>query len=136
MTYVTGDVTGRYLFNNPLPSSFEIVQATMVFVVFLGLGYSQSRKAHFRVEFLIQRVNLGGKVILELIALLLGLAMFTLMTWQAGAATIKAIQGNQVLQGVLDIPHWPSRLAFTVGIFALSIQYIFDLLGEIRQVLK
>ena len=53
--YVTADVTGRYVFNSPLPASFEISAMSLVFIVYWSLAYVQARGGHLRLGFLSRR---------------------------------------------------------------------------------
>ena len=65
MFHITADVAGRYLFNNPIPATYEITEMLMVLVVFLGLGYTQASRSHIRVETVVRFLPPKGQVIAE-----------------------------------------------------------------------
>lgn len=131
MLYITVDVCGRYLANKPLPASYEIVGVFMIFIVFFSLAYAQDRGAHLRLEFLRQRVSDRGQAILDAFALLIGIVLFGLITWQAGQWAWKSWQKNEIMHGVLNLPFYLPKLILTIGAFLLWIQFIIDFIRRI-----
>ena len=41
MFLVTADIIGRYVINKPVPMTYEVGSFLMVFIVFLGVSYTQ-----------------------------------------------------------------------------------------------
>ena len=120
--YTTGDVTGRYTMNSPLPASFELTIIFMVFIVFWGLAQVQARGGHMRLDFLRSRFSPRGRSILDMLSLIIGLFLFSLITWQAWSWFMEAWLTNERMSGIWDIPYAPARLAYTIGAFFLCIQ--------------
>lgn len=136
MIYTTGDVTGRYLANNPLPATYEFTVTLMVFIVFLSLAHTQAVGGHLKLDFLSQRINPRGQAILEILTLLIGLSLLALITWQAWGWAWEAWQIKEEMEGTLGIPYFPSRLGLTIGAFLLWIQYLINLIQRIDQLLR
>jgi TRAP-type C4-dicarboxylate transport system permease small subunit len=132
MLYVTGDVTGRYLFSNPLPASFEISEMIMIFVVFWALAYVQARDEHLKLGFFIQLFPPRGKAILKILAFLIGILIFAIITWQAADWGVKALLTNEYTQGYWRIPYGPPRLMLALGAFITTVQFVVDLIKQIH----
>ena len=135
MIYITGDVTGRYLFKNPLPASFKISEMLMIFIIFWSLAYVQARGGHLRLQFLSRRFPPRGQSILNILALIIGIFIFAIITWQAADWAIKAWQTGEYAQGVWKIPYFPARLTLSVGAFIICLQFIVSLIPHISQLL-
>lgn len=133
MFYITGDVAGRYLFNNPLPASFKISEMLMVFIIFWSLAYVQARGGHLRLQFLSRRFPPRGQSILDILASIIGIFIFAIIAWQAADWAMKAWQTGEYAQGVWKIPYFPARLTLAIGAFIICLQFIVSLIPHIRQ---
>lgn len=127
----TADVTGRYVAKSPLPATFEVSMILIIFVVYFSLAYCQARGSHLRLEFLWRRFNPSGQAVCDILSLLIGLFLFTLITWQGWAWTVEAWQEKTYMQGLFKIPYFPATFGFTLGAFLFSIQYLIDLVRRI-----
>lgn len=136
MLYTIGDVSGRYMFNKPLPASFQISTVLMVFIVFLSLASVQARGGHLRLEFVWQRFAPRGQAICDILLVLIGLFILSIITWQGWEWALEAWKTNERMEGILEIPYLPSRMALTIGAFFLCTQYIIDLIRHINKVLS
>lgn len=107
MLLVTADVAGRYLFGKPLPGAIELVQYTMVLVVFAGLPSVTLRRRHISLDLVHGR--LGGR--------------WRRLHWAllcTGSAAVLAVQGwllaeialqmraNRDVIGFLGLPTYPA----------------------------
>lgn len=133
MLYITGDVIGRYLFLNPLPASFEISQMIMVFISFWALAYVQARGEHLRLEFFSRLFPPRGQALLNILASLIGIFIFAIITWQATDWGVKGLLSGEYEQGYWRFPLGPPRLVLALGAFIVIIQFFVDLIRQIRQ---
>lgn len=133
MLYITADVTGRYLFLSPMPASFEISQMILIFVVFWALAYVQARGEHLRLEFFIRLFPPRGQAILNILALLIGIFVFAIITWQAADWGVKGLLIGEYEQGYWRFPLGPPRLVLALGAFFVTIQFLVDLVKQICQ---
>ena len=65
MILVVADITGRYLFNSPVPMAYEFGSFMLVFIVFLALASTQRAGAHIRVEFVTLRLPPRARTCLD-----------------------------------------------------------------------
>jgi TRAP-type C4-dicarboxylate transport system permease small subunit len=136
MLYITCDVFGRYLFGKPLPVSFEIAEMLMIFVVFSALAYVHVRRGHLRLTFLFRRMSPRGQLIADILALVIGIFIFSIITWQAADWAIYALKTNEYRLGVIRIPYFPPRFMLAIGAGLATIEFFVDLVGRIRQLLS
>lgn len=61
MVITTMDVLGRYLFNVPLPATYELTECAVAGAVFLGIAYTQFRKGHVQMEIVVLHLSQRGK---------------------------------------------------------------------------
>ena len=133
MLIVSGDVIGRYVFSRPLWGTLEAAESILVFVVFLGFGYTQFQKGNIRVQILSSRLPLRGRMVLDLLTNVLGLAMFALITYETCSHAILAYQIGEESVGMVRVPLWPSRFAIPLGCFFLATQFTIDAWDSLRK---
>jgi len=131
--YTTGDVVGRYVFNNPLPASLEFTLILLTLITFLGIAHVQARGGHMRLEFLLRRLSPRGQVILDILAILIGLFIFATATWQGWKWFMEALATHEEMMGQWELPAYPARLIFTIGAFSLCVQYVINLVRYVVQ---
>jgi TRAP-type C4-dicarboxylate transport system permease small subunit len=135
MGLVTADVTGRYLFNAPVPMTYEVGAFMLVFIVFLGLAYSQRQRAHIRVEFVTLRLPPKARGVLDLLAYTLGIAVYGAIFYQGFTWAYHGFQIGEYVAGLIDIPKWPSMFAVPFGAMLLGLQFLSDWINRFVQVL-
>ena len=87
MMILTGfDVTLRYIFNRPIPGSYEITQYMMPIVVVFGLAYCALEEGHVRVELLTSRFPVRAQAFMNSIASLVFFATSFLASFIYGPA--------------------------------------------------
>ena len=130
---VFADVMGRYLFNHPIAGTTELVKCTIIAIVFLGIAYTLNQKRHIRTTILLDRMPPIFQLILELIASLLCLSIFSILivfAWQAAweAFLVREFDGVQ-----LKVPVYPSRFIIVLGSALLIIQSLSDIWTHSRK---
>ena len=81
------DVTGRYLFNAPIPGAFEITQLLMAVVVFTALPIVTGRETHVSISLVEQALKGTAKKVQTVLVCLAGAAgvgYMGLMLWREG----------------------------------------------------
>ena len=136
MMLLTGsDVTLRYVFNKPIPGSYEVTEFLMSIVVALGLAYCAMEKGHVRVDLVISRLSDRTQAVMNFIASLVFLIMFILITWQSVYRAQAMIQAN-LTSHVLYIPSFPFVFVLTFGSAILCFVLLRDTLDYLFQVVK
>jgi TRAP-type C4-dicarboxylate transport system permease small subunit len=134
MLLTVADVCGRYLFSKPIRGTYELVGFLLVGAGSLGLGYCQVKKAHIRVDFLLQRFPEKVRPILTALANFLGFAAFSILCWRCilYAQYYLSATGNHT--DTLHIPLFPFVVVLAVGTGMLALVILFDLIRSITKV--
>jgi len=127
------DITGRSVFNDPVPGTVEVTSLVLVVVVFLGLAHSEDLGDHISVDLLYVRVGDRWKAVLDVFADLISVVVIALMAYQLYVFAWRQ-QETGAESPVLEWPVWPFVLiaAFGSALFALSIGFklVLRAMGE------
>ena len=135
MLITVADVCGRYIFNNPIKGTWELVGFLLVAAGAWGLGYCQVKKGHIRVDFLLQRFPEKVRESLTAFANFLGFAAFSLLCWRCivyAQYYLSLTRGNAT--DTLHIPLFPFVLFLAIGTGMLALVLLFDLVHSIAKV--
>jgi TRAP-type C4-dicarboxylate transport system permease small subunit len=135
MLLTVADVFGRYVLNNPITGTWELVGFLLVVAGSWGLGYCQVQKGHIRVDFIAQRFPQKVQDILTSIARFLGFAAFTLLCWRCVVYTqyyLALTRGNAT--DTLHIPLFPFVLCLAIGAGMLALVLLLDMIHSIAKV--
>lgn len=126
------DVIRRYLWGESIHGVTELGEVAMVAIVYLGLGYAQSRDDHVAMTLVIKRIRPDIAAILNAIALLVATLI---VAWLLLVTTDRAIESYAISEyrfGIVEIPVWPARIAVAVGVAAYLIELLFAIWDDIR----
>ncbi len=131
MMLLTGlDVTLRYVFNNPILGSMEITEYMMVIVVCFGIAYCAVFRDHVRVDLVTSHLPARVQNILNIIASLVFLQLYVIITWQAIMQGFEHAKHN-LSSMTLYIPEAPFNFILAFGSAILCIILIKDTLNYI-----
>lgn len=132
MLVMFADGIGRKIVSS-IPGAWETSIALMVVVGLLSFGYTQMRRAHVSVTLFSDRLPKRTQSILIGVGALLGVGVFSLLTWlswdQAWNATLK----GEFWLGTIVYPKWPFRWALPIGAGNLALQFLRTAIIEFRK---
>ena len=120
------DVTGRYVFNNPIFGAMEVSQIMMGLVVFLGWAYTLARRQHISLDLIFYRYPPRVQAILGFVALLLSLGLFGLMGWHAIKLALIDWETGVIIRTYM-LPIAPFKLLVPFGAFLLCLECIIQM---------
>ena len=128
--HVVLDITGRYVFNAPLPGTVEFVSYYyMVGVIFWPLAHVQSRRGHFAAEIFTQRMPPRVIALLEAIVTLVTALLLAFLTWRTAAYALEFTQVRESVQtAYFTIPTWPSRWFVPLGLGLMALYALMQAL--------
>lgn len=136
MFLVTSDVIGRYVFNSPIPGTYEVSESLMVFIVFLAYAYTEATGQHIRIQLIERRTTPRQLHSLNVVACLIGIFVYGIICWQAcGQAWVSVVVGER-MTGWLRLPLFPARFALVWGSFILVLQFLVGLSSNIVKIVK
>ena len=136
MVSTVADVTGRYLFNNPILGTIELNRILLSVVAACTLTYCQSMKRHIRVEFLLYRLSSKPRQIVDGLELLLAMVVIGFIAYGCIDLAYTATMQGEYEMGVINFPTWPGRLALAAGCLVLSIQLAVHTIESFRLALR
>ena len=121
--HVVLDVTGRYVFNFPLPGTVEVVSHYyMVAVIFGPLAYVQSTHGHFAAEIFTGILPTPVRRALAVLGTLVTALLLFFLTWRTGAYALEFTQARESVQtAYFTIPTWPSRWFVPLGLGLMAV---------------
>ena len=127
---IIGRATGWY----SILGIYEMSQALMVWVVFIGIAYAHHLGSNIRSETISQRVGPKTRDIILLVSLLIGLFVFSSVFYTNTDFTYLSVVRHEILAGIpRPTPVWPIKIAIPFGVFFLLIQFTIDIVQMVRR---
>ena len=136
MILVVADITGRYVFNRPVPMAYEFGSFMLVFIVFLALASTQRAGAHIRVEFVTLRLPPRARVLLDILAYCLGILVYATILWRGFGWAWTSWQVGDYVAGLINIPRYPSQFVVPLGAAILCLQFVADVARRLQDLRK
>lgn len=132
-------VSGRHLFNQPLPGYVDWIEIIMPMIAFLGVSFSQRMGGHIRMDILIMHLKGRPLWIIELISTTIILLLILLLLWGSWAHFLRSFDMSVPMwsrDSSVDIglPIWPAKLIVPSAFFILSLRLILQIWGYIRAI--
>src|SRR5699024_10031199 len=108
------DVTGRIFFK-PLLGAFELTGFALAITIFYSLGYTQIKKGHIHVTFLVDRWPKRVQAVVDVITYLIFLILVVLISWQVAQYAIRLYVGHDQTAD-LGIPTFIIAVISSIGI--------------------
>lgn len=132
--WIFGDVLGRFIFNQPIPGTTELVKTAILAIVFLGVAYTLKKDGHIRATVLVRYLSPKVRAWFEIFGCLIGILIFILLAVYGWEAAIKAWRVKEFEGVQLRVPTYPSRFIMVLGSVLMSIQYTINLVQNIIQI--
>lgn len=133
---IFADVVALNLFNSSVPDTIVIVRELMVLAIAMPLAAATAHRAHIAVEFLTNALSPRVKGWFVLFGSLFGLLALSPILYSGGKEFLHQWNSGSVFYGDLNLPQWPGRLAFTLGIalgwLRLAVMVAADALTLLR----
>jgi len=129
MVLINADVLSRYLLNAPIQGVAEIVELSIVAIVFLQIGDATRAGRLTRSDSLYSRVLANWPAVGHTAGAafdLCGAAFFMAILLGAGPRLVEAYErgffaGNE---GLFVVPVWPIRLIIVIGCVVTALQFL------------
>lgn len=133
---IFADVVALNLFKSSVPDAVIIVRELMVLAIIMPLAAATTQRAHIAVEFLTNMLPermVNGFVVF---GSLFGVFALTPLIYSGGKELMHQINTGSAFYGDLNLPQWPGRLAFVIGIslcwLRLLVMSVSDLITLYR----
>ncbi len=128
MLLTVADILLRYIFSKPVPGTLEIGTAMLPWIVFLGFAFALSKGLHVRLTLITDRFSPRAQLWMDILAYVLGFALCVSMTYLGWIQFWQSFSIREVMLAPVQVPWWIGKLAFPIGMFIVSLQYLSSLL--------
>lgn len=95
---------------------------------FFGLAHTFRRGGHVRINLIVDRLPERWRRGVEICNCLLGAVVVSFLAWHVGALALQSREFNDVSPGLLAMPFWIPQSGVALGVTALAIAFIDELL--------
>ncbi|WP_212523295.1 TRAP transporter small permease [Actibacterium sp. MT2.3-13A] len=130
-------VSGRNLFNQPLPGYVDWIEQAMPLIAFMGISYTQRDGGHIRMDILVGTLKGRALWAAEFLTTLVALVLMVLLVWGSWAHFQRSFDWAAPLwsrDSSIDIalPLWPAKLLAPVAFSVLCLRFVLQLWGYAR----
>jgi TRAP-type C4-dicarboxylate transport system permease small subunit len=137
MFIVVADIFMRFVFNAPIDGTTEIIQASIIAVLYLQLAFTLrsgrlTRSDAFYNRLMARRPRAGEALGLMFHAA--GLAFMLAVIWPAWSRWLTAYRAGDFegVPGVFTFPRWPAFFVLFVGCALMAIQFVLLMIDNLR----
>ncbi|MCY4289131.1 MAG: TRAP transporter small permease [Aestuariivita sp.] len=134
-------VSGRSLFNRPLPGYVDWVEAAMPLIAFMGIAYVQRSGNHIRMD-IVPRF-LKGRMLwfTEFLGVVFIFLLMSALVWGSWAHFARSFDWNAPLWSRdssidIGIPLWPAKLLVPIAFSLLCLRSILQIWGYSSALLR
>lgn len=140
MVLAVFSVSGRNLFNAPLPGYVDWIEQAMPLIAFMGISYVMREGAHIRMDILIGQLRGRALYVAELITTVAVLLLMVLLVWGTWAHFDRSFDFGAPMwsrDSSMDIslPIWPAKLLAPVAFFVLCLRLCLQAWAYIRGII-
>ena len=109
MCLVTFDVLKRFITNEPLIGTYELVQYLLCVIIYAGLAYCQTQHGHMHVTMIITKMSRVPCMVAWAVSSLISCAMgigLTVACWEQAMA----VKAQGIYSSLLHIPQYPFQI--------------------------
>jgi TRAP-type C4-dicarboxylate transport system permease small subunit len=134
---VCADVLGRDLFGRPLQGTKEMVEMSIVIILWLQAAYAIRSGGMIWVDAVHIHLPARAQRGCEVFGALLGIAFFALVCWGSIDPALYAWRSNEFEgEGALRIPVWPARFLVALGSFLAAFNYLLLAIERLRALIS
>lgn len=127
MLGITTDVGNRFVTGGSVMGLLELMETSMVFMVFLGMAYAERTGTHVRMTLVTSYSPVRIAAAMRVVGTTCAVLVVFWMAWHTGKQGINSFARGEVQMGLMQWPLWPARLVIPVGMFFLGLQLLFRL---------
>lgn len=131
---ITASVLLRITVNSGIPDTIVIVRELMVVAIVLPLAVATLERAHIVVEFLSNKMPTRVQDWLIVGGSIFGLFALSPLIFAGWRETVHTIESGAFFFGQLNLPKWPGRVIFLIGISFCWLQLLLMVIGDIRTI--
>lgn len=129
MLLLVADIIWR-LVGMPLQGLAEMSVFVMMIVVYLGFARCEEYHDHVRLEFVTNTLSDKARRITHIVAQTLSTMTVALLLYAVTTNAISAFNSNESINGVMEVPTWPTKFAMVVGMVFFLVQALMNIFKQ------
>lgn len=131
MVLTLTDIFGRY-FGHPVTGTLEINRLMLAVVCALCWAHTQAKKGHITIDLLVKSIPSRARAIADLGTSFIALILFSVIAWKAITFVLLSKRMME-WSDLLQLPIWPFKTILFIGVFALILQLILDVIDHSKE---
>lgn len=127
------DIFLRFVFNHPLPASWEISEVLMPYIVILGFAYTLTKNFHIRVSIITDHLPSTGQFACRAFANVISFMMCVMLSYWSWLRFWESFVIREEILAPISIPWWLGKLAMPIAFGTFGVRYIMNLILDIRR---
>lgn len=116
----------------PLAGMSELSVFVLIVVTYLGLSGGEELRQHVRVEFVLSKLSLRTRRVIEWLVSVLEMLTVVLMLVAVWINALKSFRTGEAVTGAIQLPLWPVKWIMVVGL----VLYLLQLVIKIKRTFK
>ncbi len=116
--------------NLPLHGLSELSVFVMMIVIYLGLSRCEEYSEHVGLEFAVNKLSNKTRRATAAVVQLLAVVTVGLMFYAITTDAWSAFETNSSIEGLIDLPIWPTKFVMVVGMVFFLLQAIINLIDS------
>ena len=118
----------RFVLNEPTQWQTEFVTYALLASTFIGAPWVLLKRGHVFVELVPMMLGARGRFLMALLAYVVSAALCIMLTWYGFEFWKEAWDGGWTSESIWAPKLWMAYAAMPIGFFAISLQYIADVI--------
>ena len=131
MLLLIADIVGRAI-DRPLQGMAELSVFVMMIVIYLGFARCEEHREHVGLEFALLMLPKKPRRVMVAVSQLLAAGTIGLLFYAVTTDAWSAFETNDSIEGIVDLPIWPTKFVMVVGMVFFFLQGLINLADAIR----
>ena len=133
MLMIVLDIFLRFVFNHPLPASWEISEVVMPYLVIFGFAYALTKNFHVRVSLIADHLPRKANSACSALANISSFIMCMMLTYWSWLRFWESFLIREEILAAISIPWWVGKLAMPIAFGTLGARYLMNFISGLRK---
>ena len=127
------DIFLRFVFNHPLPASWEISEVVMPYLVIFGFAHALTKNFHVRVSLITDHLPRKASFACSALANVSSFIMCMMLTYWSWLRFWESFLIREEILAAISIPWWVGKLAMPIAFATLGARYLMNFVLDISR---
>lgn len=118
------DISMRFLFDQPLPASFEISEVLMPYIVMFGFAYALTTNVHVRVTLVTDRLSNRLQAVCEVFSYAVSFVVCAVLAYWSWGQFWESFVIREEILAAIKVPWWVGKFGMPAAFAMLAFRYL------------